>query len=212
LNLVKLNLGCGNSTPEGWINVDNALGAKLAKIPFFKSLNDKLKLFDLDWSKKIFIHNLQKRFPWKDNSVDVIYCSHVLEHFTLKDGIIFLKECKRILNKQNGVIRIVVPDIKFYVLEYLNGSNDSFNFYNMLNVNYVYEFDNYFKKKLAPFFRHPHKCMYDLDSLLRVLSEIGLEIKIKSPFESQIEDIYLIEKSERTKEAIIVEGKISLKD
>jgi len=33
---MKLNLGCGNQVVEGWVNVDYALGARFAKIPFSK--------------------------------------------------------------------------------------------------------------------------------------------------------------------------------
>jgi len=101
---VRLNLGCGSQTPAGWVNVDYALGARLVKLPFFAWLNRKLRLFKLDWDRGILIHDLRKRFPWKDSSVDVIYCSHTLEHFSKEEGVHFLNECYRVL-KSNGLIK-----------------------------------------------------------------------------------------------------------
>ena len=59
---MKLNLGCGSPVPEGWTNVDYALGARLVKVPLFRYVNRKLKTFHLDWNKRIFIHDLRKTF------------------------------------------------------------------------------------------------------------------------------------------------------
>ena len=50
------------------------------------------------------------RLPFEDNSVELIYCSHTLEHLEEDKAIHFLTECHRIL-KHNGVFRLVVPDI-----------------------------------------------------------------------------------------------------
>ncbi len=49
--------------------------------------------------------------PFKNNSVKLIYCSHTLEHLEKKKAIRFLKECARVI-ENNGVMRIVLPDIK----------------------------------------------------------------------------------------------------
>ena len=45
-------------------------------------------------------------WPWKDKSVDMIYASHILEHFA--DQKQFLSECIRIL-KPGGKLRITAP-------------------------------------------------------------------------------------------------------
>lgn len=113
---MKLNLGCGFQVPDEWINVDYAFGARFVKIPFFRRLNRKLKLFDLDWNQRIYLHDLTRKFPWRDGTVDVVYSSHTLEHFTGEQGRLFLTECHRV-PKRNGIIRIVVPDLKVWVLK-----------------------------------------------------------------------------------------------
>src|SRR5882762_7720591 len=83
---IKLNLGCGAHVPSGWINVDYAPGARLARAPLFRRINKRLRLFALDWDDHIFIHDLTRPLPWKDSSVDVVYSSHTLEHFSREQG------------------------------------------------------------------------------------------------------------------------------
>jgi predicted SAM-dependent methyltransferase len=84
-----LDLGCGTKDEwlkeEGWIHID-------AYAP--------------DAQVKAFIWDL----PYEDNSVDEIYCSHVLEHFHKAQIIPTLQEWHRVI-KPEGRIRILVPDL-----------------------------------------------------------------------------------------------------
>jgi predicted SAM-dependent methyltransferase len=90
-----LNLGCGNRYHPNWINLD------------FTS-NDH----------NVQSHNLLNGIPFADHTFDVVYHSHVLEHFSKTDGKQFIKECYRVL-KHNGIIRIAVPDLEQIAKEYL---------------------------------------------------------------------------------------------
>lgn len=90
-----VNLGCGQRYHKDWINID-----------FVSS------------SVHIRQHNLLNGIPITDNDVDVVYHSHVLEHFSKDDGFHFMKECFRVL-KTNGIVRIAVPDLETIVKEYL---------------------------------------------------------------------------------------------
>ncbi|EHC14930.1 methyltransferase type 11 [Fischerella thermalis CCMEE 5282] len=204
--MLKLNLGCGSHTPDGWLNVDYALGSWLAKLPVFSTINKYLKIINLDWPDNIFIYDLRKSFPWADNSVDVVYSSHTLEHFSRTEGQKFLTECYRVL-KPNGIIRIVVPDLSVIVKSYLQGEIPAHKFLDALEVSYEDSADGFLKRKLAPFIRFPHKCMYDTNALLQVMSEIGFEVASKQGLESDIEDVAIIEQYSRTVNAVIVEGK-----
>lgn len=79
-------------------------------------------LINIDYvtnSEYILSHDLLKGIPLDHSSMDVIYHSHVLEHFSKKDGVNFIKECFRVL-KRGGVIRIAVPDLEAIVKEYIN--------------------------------------------------------------------------------------------
>ena len=195
---------CGANVVEEWVNVDYSLGARLAKIPGFRHVNRRLRLFDLDWDPRIFLHDLRKPFPWSDGTADSIYCSHTLEHFSRTEGETLLGECFRIL-RGGGVIRIVVPDLLWIVREYLDGHLPAERFVEKLGVLYGEGLSG-IKRRLAPFISFPHKCMYDLKSLLSALDEAGFQAEEKAPFASRIPEIEQIEQEGRTDKAVIVEG------
>jgi predicted SAM-dependent methyltransferase len=91
-----LNLGCGKRyCKKNWVNLD------------FVSISPSVKK-----------HNLLKGIPYPDNSFELVYHSHVLEHFTQAEGRQFIKECYRVL-KPGGVIRVVVPDLEQIARMYL---------------------------------------------------------------------------------------------
>jgi SAM-dependent methyltransferase len=80
----RLDLACGNNKTPGTIGVD------CKKTP------------NVD-----IVHDLTKfPYPWKDNSVDEIYCNHYVEH--TEDLISFIDECWRIL-KHGGKLCIAAP-------------------------------------------------------------------------------------------------------
>lgn len=202
--VMKLNLGCGSETPQGWLNVDFSLGARFAKFPLFSSINRRLRLFELDWSKEIFAHDLGKKFPWEDGSIDIIYSSHTLEHFFRGEGLFFLRECYRVLRK-SGIIRIVIPDLRALVDDYISGNTRADHFVESLGVLYG-SHRRGLTGKLAPFIQFPHKCMYDAETLLSIMREIGFACDKNQAFCSRIEDIDLVELKNRTQNAVIVEG------
>jgi len=210
--MLKLNLGCGDVQPTGWVNVDYSLGSRLSEIPLYKFLNNRLKLFDIGsdgrprvWDEKIFIHNLNKRFPWESNSVDIIYCSHTLEHFSKQEGLTFLKECHRVL-KRDGILRIVVPDLKNFVEEYRKGRMRADDFVEKLGVLYEKK-QSRLKNLLMTVSQFPHRCMYDTETLSIILTSIGFAVESQQSLKSNIPDINTIELAERTENAVIVEGK-----
>ena len=90
-----LNLGCGYRYHSSWTNVD------------FVSTGPN-----------VMAYNLLKGIPFEKESFDVVYHSHVLEHFSQDDGMSFLRECFRVL-KPNGLIRIAVPDLEVIAREYI---------------------------------------------------------------------------------------------
>jgi predicted SAM-dependent methyltransferase len=91
-----LNLGCGLRFHHDWINID------------FSSSDPN-----------IVQHDLRKGIPFPDNTFDVVYHSHLLEHFSKEDAKNFCKECYRVL-KQDGIIRIAVPDLEQIARIYLS--------------------------------------------------------------------------------------------
>lgn len=91
-----LNLGCGSRYIKEWTNVD-----------FVSS------------DPHVLAHNLLNGIPFSDACFDVVYHSHVLEHFSPDDGERFTQECQRVLTP-NGILRIAVPDLEQIAKNYLD--------------------------------------------------------------------------------------------
>lgn len=83
--MTKLNLGGGATEwhEDGWNNLDINTGYDLTK-------------------------NHLKEYP--DNSVELVYSSHCLEHMEFHQGIALMRAVHRVLVPR-GTVRIVVPDI-----------------------------------------------------------------------------------------------------
>lgn len=202
---MKLNLGCGDHILPGWTNVDYALGARVMKLPLFPRLNRRWKLLRTDWSSEIVVHDLRRRFPWADDSVDAIYSSHTLEHLTRAEGRRFLGECYRVLSP-GGIIRIVVPDLRRFVADYDTGLRPADRFIEDLGITYPSGRGILFHL-LAPLVAFPHRCMYDEPTLLAAMADTGFAVAPRKPFESDLAPIGLVELPQRTRTAVIVEGK-----
>lgn len=93
--MIKLNLGCGwRDFGADWIHIDGG------NYPHLHSAD---------------IINL----PFEDESVDLIYASHVFEYFDRQEGEELLKKWHAKL-KPGGVIRLAVPDFTQMVNLYLH--------------------------------------------------------------------------------------------
>lgn len=98
---------------------------------------------------------------FENNSVDLIYASHVLEYFDNEKAKLILKEWNRVL-KRNGTIRIAVPDFYSMANLYLNHNVDLLNFLGPL----------YGKMKMLDQIIY-HKTVYDFVTLKSILLETG---------------------------------------
>ena len=132
---VLVNLGCGFVAPKTWVNVDSALGAKLAKVPILSSLARRLGVLEGEWDRNIFLHDLTKPLPFAANSVNAFYSSHTLEHLSQNDGTRLLGECLRCL-LPGARVRIVVPDLEVIVSRYTAGLTPATSLLNDLWATY----------------------------------------------------------------------------
>ena len=55
--------------------------------------------------------DITKKLPFKSNTLDLIYSSHLVEHIHYKQIIFFVNECKRVL-KKNGKLIIATPSLE----------------------------------------------------------------------------------------------------
>ena len=118
-----LNLGCGDKTSNSSevINIDwsiyhrikcNSL-LQIIALPFF---DKNRKKYCNSLPENIMVHNLKKGIPFENNSIDVVYHSHVFEHIPKQHAEKFQKEVIRVL-KPGGIQRIVIPDMEILCLE-----------------------------------------------------------------------------------------------
>ncbi len=120
-----LNLGCGAKTSShpDVVNLDWSYYLRLKRNPLLRPLALRmLRGVQLERFKalpdNIVVHDLARGVPFPDNSVDVVYHSHLLEHLDREIAETFLREIWRAL-KPGGVHRIAVPDLERLCREYL---------------------------------------------------------------------------------------------
>lgn len=206
--MIKVNLGCGTTCPKDWINIDNSLNAKLAKWPLLRQTLYKigilpLELYEIPWETyNITIHDVRKKLPFNDNSVNYIFTSHLIEHLTFKESEFLLKECIRVLHP-NGLIRISTPNLKLLVKNYLEeyetlGDNASDNFLSSLElVNKDSGIINYLHGS--------HKNLYDDKSLKKLLISLGFSnVEVMSYQKGNVPDLTLLDN--RPNESMYIEA------
>ena len=133
--MTKLHLGCGKKYIPGWINID------------IVAIHPDVKIDDVSELQTI-----------KDGSIDLIYASHVLEHFGRHE----VEDVLKIWNKkltQNGLIRLSVPDFESVCKRYLQ----TYNIAEVLGLvsggqRSIYDY---------------HKVVFDFNSLSLLLQKCG---------------------------------------
>ncbi len=114
LGLRGLQYGCGWNLREGWLNTDivglaDAQGHRTAA-------GHLARLDDLFYYLQ---HDAAQPFPFEDESFDWIYSEHLLEHLTLHEAVVWLKDTRRLL-RPGGRLRLSTPDLRRYIQGYLD--------------------------------------------------------------------------------------------
>lgn len=134
---MKLHLGCGKRDfGKDWIHIDGGN---------FEHLHS---------------HDIVN-LPFEDNSVDLIYSSHVIEYFDRTEVVDVLKKWHRVL-KPNGTLRLAVPNFGIMSLLYVEENLSLDNFLGPL----------YGKMPMGNSTIY-HKTVYDFQSLKTVLEGCG---------------------------------------
>ena len=123
--------------------------------------------------------DLKNGIPLKDNSVDLIYSSHLLEHIPFKELILFLNECRRVL-KKNGVFSVCVPNARNYINAYMKG--ETFKVNNWINTGSKLDQVNY----MAYMDGH-HKYLFDEENLIKTLLSAGFRSAELRNFDSNLD-------------------------
>lgn len=115
----NVQYGCGLSCPEEWENYDTSPTLRLQKIPLIGAFITRNRV---QFPKNILLGDITHKLPVADNSVDNLYCSHVLEHLSFQEFHHALNESHRML-KPGGIFRLVMPDLRPLIERYMK--NDS---------------------------------------------------------------------------------------
>ena len=210
---LRINLGCGRSPTLGWRNFDNSFSLSLSRISFLPDLLYKLGI--LESTQYQFIRFARendieygdaiKGLPIQDESCDVLYSSHMLEHLDRNKTNKFLQDAFRIL-RPGGIIRIAVPDIKKQVSQYIE-SDDADAFIEATNLCLTGTRSLAQRLRLLLIGSRNHKWMYDGNSLSVLLQKHGfIKAEVMPAGQTKIHDHEPLDLQERVSESVYVEA------
>jgi len=121
------NIGAGDFSHPAWTNVDK--------------LSDWYKQNDANTKRGINFDLFDiKLFPMNDNSAEIIYSSHTIEHITDQAAMNMLQESFRIL-KPGGILRLTAPNIDLHYAAYKNNDRSFFSWIDKIdNPEYLARF------------------------------------------------------------------------
>lgn len=212
--MIRVNVGCGSAPVKGWKNYDDSIGLVLVKYTLLISLARRLKLLGKTHEDficaarkyKIDYADAARRIPEADNSVEVLYASHLLEHLDKEESSFFLKECRRILI-HGGILRISVPDLGKKIDRYIKTGNSDEFILSLLLVNKkpktLLE-----KLKFLAIGERNHKWMYDGKALCNLVASAGfVNPHTMDAGKTGIPDPGDLDLFERAEESVYIEAK-----
>jgi predicted SAM-dependent methyltransferase len=129
--------------------------------------------------------DLRNGIPLKNNSVSMIYMSHMLEHIPYSQLIPFLNECFRVL-KVGGKISICVPNAKFYIQAYMEKryfrQHDSYFPPAIVNTGSYIDQVNY-----IAYMSGEHCYLFDEENLVNTLLKAGFSSAALRSFDKSID-------------------------
>ena len=158
---IKLELGAGvNRGLPGWTYID---------------ANDQCD----------FVLDLSQPLPFPDNFVDIIYSSHLLEHFKYTDLISFLTECVRIL-KPGGQFSAAVPNAGIYLNAYHDPDNFKPDIFCSYKPAYRYNAKIDYVNYMAYMDGH-HQYMFDEENIIVILRKAGFKHAMLRDFDKTLD-------------------------
>ena len=184
----RINVGCGSSPTEGWLNFDGSPSVRLANRPLVTGLLAGLKLLggenqqfiafcrgsDIRWA------NAAHSLPVPTGYADVVYSSHMLEHLDQQEAMEFLAEVRRVLKRQ-GILRLAVPDLRRMIVDY---ETDADADRLVTRTQLAHTRPKTALQKLRWLFvtdRSHHRWMYDANSLTLLVEKAGFSRVVVQP-------------------------------
>jgi predicted SAM-dependent methyltransferase len=167
----------------------------------FPSTNE-IKWINIDWDKDFTIPpnveflqiDVRDGLPFTDESVDIIYASHFLDHLNYYEALDFLKEAHRVL-KKDGIMWIAVEDLDELINCYLRKEMDKFAHQQPPIFSQVksqgLKLGMMLFVALAKLPRNVyrgHKMLYNFEGLKETLENCGFEVRKAEPTFMGIEE------------------------
>jgi SAM-dependent methyltransferase len=206
---LRLNLGCGTTAPDGWINIDRSPGLLVSRIPALRAMLRVTGVLrgpqaETIWPRNIRRHDVGKGLPFGRATAEVIYSSHLIEHLPRDTAVMLLRECARVLQR-GGILRVAVPDLRRLAETYVGSTAvdaaDEF----MRATDLGLETRPRRWGRLVDFLTGArHRWMYDAQSLKAIFQECGfVDISERAYREGRCPDL---ESVEHRPESIFIEA------
>ena len=167
-----VQFGCGLCAPTQWRNFDASPTLRLQRLPAIGKFVPAGEFGR--FPSNVEYGDITAGLPIADDSVELMYCSHILEHITLDELRQALQNCYRYL-QPGGIFRMVLPDLEILVQQYLNSTDP--------DAALVFMHDSWLgissrRRDLLGFLKSwlsgsHHLWMWDYKSLSRELSNVG---------------------------------------
>lgn len=200
--------GCGSSAPKEWINFDISPTLLIEKVPILGTII-KLRQKNIFPSNVLF-GNIVKGLPIEEETCDAVFCSHVLEHLSLQDFKIAIKNTYIIL-KSGGIFRFIVPDLEAAARVYLKSLDNGESFASIKFMENTFlgieKRQRGFKGLLRYFWGNSHHLwMWDTKSLFMELENAGFTQIQKCKFNDSKDEMFkYVEDAIRFENAVAIE-------
>jgi SAM-dependent methyltransferase len=118
-NSLHVQYGCGFSAPESWRNFDASPTLRFERLPVVGRWYTKNPT---RFPENVEYGDIVKGLPIADGTGAAVYCSHVLEHLSLDEFRLALRNTHRML-RHGGVFRLVLPDLETAIERYRNDAS-----------------------------------------------------------------------------------------
>ncbi|MEM7164402.1 MAG: methyltransferase domain-containing protein [Planctomycetota bacterium] len=179
----NVHFGCGSRLFPGWTNVD---------------MN----------KKGDFTADLREGLPFRDESVQLMYSEHTLEHFYREhDGPWLLRECLRCL-VPGGTLRITIPDAAAYIAYYTGDLEDEETAADMKSTHSRFHGTRMDVVNSAFRWKHQHFYMYDAETMTKLLEEIGfVDVERRDFASSSVPELESVDAPMRRFGTLYMEGR-----
>ena len=139
---------------------------------------DSAHWINVDGFRERHVHyllDLTRPLPFADHSFDGVFCEHVMEHFSFKDGERLGREVCRIL-RPGGSFRIVVPDAELILRRYFDAPKELVAWRGNSDQTPMEVVNSYFRQ------RYEHEFLHDWITLEKLLLNSGFYTVSRASF------------------------------